>query len=134
MGVDVGSNDESNNIEEGYPGVLGEELLSEGQAQGRGNPADLHDRHEASPNGSANLVDGPRTGDNSHGGQVDAVLDGGNLGKREYIRQSSGHVIAATTTYNQIANEDLENLGLETCATVKEFLQDANENVAEGGR
>jgi hypothetical protein len=28
----------------------------------------------------------------------------------------SGQVIAATTTYNQIANEDLENLGLQTCA------------------
>jgi hypothetical protein len=26
-------------------------------------------------------VDGARTGDNSHGGQVDAVLDGGDLGK-----------------------------------------------------
>lgn len=82
MGVDVGSNEESNNVEEGHPGVLGEELLGEGQAQGRSDPADLHDGHEASLNGSANLVDVTRTGDNSHGGQVDAVLDGGDLGKR----------------------------------------------------
>ena len=80
MGVDIGSNEESNNVEEGHPGVLREELLSEGQTQGRGDPADLHDGHEASLDGSANLVDGARTGDNSHGGQVDAVLDGGDLG------------------------------------------------------
>lgn len=82
VGVDVGSNEESDNVEEGHPGVLGEELLSEGQAQGRGDPADLHDGHESSLNGRANLVDGARTGDNSHRGQVDAVLDGGDLGKR----------------------------------------------------
>ena len=82
MGVDVGSNEESNNVEEGHPGVLREELLSEGQAQGRGDPADLHNGHEASLNGSANLVDGARTGDNGHGGEVDAVLNGGDLGKR----------------------------------------------------
>jgi hypothetical protein len=44
----------------------------------------------------------------------------------------SGQVIAATTTYNQIANEDLENLGLQTCAAGEDLLQDANEDVAEG--
>lgn len=88
MGVDVGSNEESNDVEEGHPGVLGEELLSEGQAQGRGDPADLHDGHESSLNGGANLVDGARTGNNSHGGQVDAVLDGGDLEKRGYISKA----------------------------------------------
>ena len=81
MGVNIGSNEETNDVEEGHPGVLGEELLGEGQAQGRGDPADLHDGHESSLNGRANLVDGARTGNNSHGRQVDAVLDGGDLGK-----------------------------------------------------
>lgn len=42
-------------------------------------------------------------------------------------------MIAATTTYDQIANEDLENLGLETCAAGEDLLQDANKEVAEGG-
>jgi hypothetical protein len=43
-----------------------------------------------------------------------------------------GQVIAATITYNQIANEDLENLGLQTRTTGEDLLQDANEDVAEG--
>jgi hypothetical protein len=34
--------------------------------------------------------------------------------------------------HNQIANEDLENLGLQTCAAGEDLLQDANEDVAEG--
>lgn len=41
--------------------------------------------------------------------------------------------MSATTTYDQIANEDLKNLGLETCAAGEDLLQDANEDVAEGG-
>lgn len=41
--------------------------------------------------------------------------------------------MSATTTYNQIASEDLKNLGLETCAAGEDLLQDANEDVAEGG-
>lgn len=41
--------------------------------------------------------------------------------------------MSATTTYNQIANEYLKNLGLETCAAGEDLLQDANEEVAEGG-
>ena len=45
----------------------------------------------------------------------------------------AGQVMSATTTYNQIANENLKNLGLETCAAGEDLLQDANEDVAEGG-
>lgn len=30
--------------------------------------------------------------------------------------------MSATTTYNQIANEDLKNLGLETCAAGEDLL------------
>lgn len=35
-------------------------------------------------------------------------------------------------TYNQIANQDLQNLGFQTRATGKDLLQDSNENVAHG--
>lgn len=38
----------------------------------------------------------------------------------------------AATTYNQIANENLQDLGLETCAAGENLLQDPDENVAEG--
>ena len=44
VGVDVCTNYKGNDVEEGYPGLLGQELLGEGKSQRRGAPADLHDR------------------------------------------------------------------------------------------
>lgn len=34
-------------------------------------------------------------------------------------------------TYNQVADQDLEDLSLETCAASEELLQDVDEDVAE---
>ena len=79
VGVDIGADDEADDVEEGHPGVLGKELLRKGKGQRRGDPADLHDGHEPSTHGSANLVDSARPGNNAHGGEVDGVLDRGNL-------------------------------------------------------
>lgn len=89
MGIDIGSNEESNDVEEGHPHVFRQELLSKGEGQGRGNPADLHDRHEPSLDGRTDLVDVARTGDYGHRGQVDAVLDGGDL-KRQLLATRKG--------------------------------------------
>lgn len=79
FGVDVGANEESDEVKERDPGLLGEELLREGEAEGRRYPAHLHDWHEAGPPRGVDLVDVPGPGDNGHGNEVDAVLDGRNL-------------------------------------------------------
>lgn len=79
VGVDVGADEETDDVEERHPGVLGEELLGEGQGQRGGNPANLHDGHEAGLDGGADLVEGARAGDDGHRRKVDAVLDGGDL-------------------------------------------------------
>lgn len=76
VGVDVGTNDEGNDVEEGHPCLLRQELLGKGQGQRRGAPADLHNRQQASANSSTDLVEGAGTGDDGHSGEIDGVLDG----------------------------------------------------------
>ena len=66
MRINVGTNYERDDIEEGDPSVLGQELLGKRQSQWRRNPADFHDRHEAGPDGSSDLVEGPRASNDSH--------------------------------------------------------------------
>lgn len=78
-GVDVGTNDERDQVEEGDPELVREELLSKGQADGGSEPGDTHDSPEADLDGGANLVECSSAGNESHGDQVDAVLDGCNL-------------------------------------------------------
>lgn len=82
MGVDIEPNNEADDVKEWHPGMLREELLGKGKRQRRGNPADLHDGHEAGPDGSADLVEGTRARDHCHGRQVDHVLNGGDLSCR----------------------------------------------------
>ena len=131
MGVDVGSDDETDDVEERHPRVLGEELLRKGKGQRRRDPADLHDGHEAGAHGSANLVDSARSGNNTHGGEVDSVLDRGDLHRWLAIRQSTGRGRGRGWPYDQVANEDLQDLGLETRPAGKEFLQNGHEEVAQ---
>jgi hypothetical protein len=54
-------------VEEGYPGLLREELLGKGEGQGRSAPADLHDGKQTGTNGSADLVESAGACDDSHG-------------------------------------------------------------------
>lgn len=79
VGVDIGTDNKANQVEEGHPGVLGKKLLRKCKGQRRGDPANLHDGHETSAHSSANLVDVTRTGDVTHRREVDDVLDGSNL-------------------------------------------------------
>ena len=79
MRIDVGANNKRNDIEERHPSLLGQELLRKSQSQWRGDPADLHDGHEASSDGGTNLMERSSAGNESHGRQVDHVLDGCNL-------------------------------------------------------
>ena len=79
VSVDVSANAKGDNIEEGYPCLLWQELLSEGQSNGRGDPGNLHDRHEAGTHRGADLMPGTSTSDDCHGGEVHSVLDGRNL-------------------------------------------------------
>lgn len=81
-GVDVGTNDEGDDVEEGDPELVGKELLRKGKADGRGDPRNAHHLPEANLDGSANLVVGTGTGDEGHGDQVNAVLDRSDLSWR----------------------------------------------------
>ena len=137
VGVDIGPNHKAHDVEERHPGVLGKELLRKGKGQRRSDPANLHDGHEASAHGSADLVDGARPGDNGHGGEVDGVLDGGDLNGLHISiccnppgsnrKQKQG----IWSAYEKVANEDLQDLGLQTRAAGKDLLQDADEEMAQ---
>ena len=76
LAVDVGRNNEGDDIEEVHPQLSREEVPSESEADGRGDPADLHDRPEAGLDSSASLVVGSSAGDNGHDREVNDVLDG----------------------------------------------------------
>lgn len=77
--VDVGADNECDEVEEGNPEVVGEELLRESKADGRGNPANLHDLPESHTNSGLDLVKGLRASNQGHGNEVNAVLDRRNL-------------------------------------------------------
>lgn len=81
-GIDIGTDEKGNDVEKGDPGVLGKELLCEGEREWGSDPADLHDGHETCLPGCMDLMDRLRAGDNGHRDQVHTVLDGGNLGSR----------------------------------------------------
>ena len=81
MGIDVRSNDKRHNVEKRYPGLFREEHLRECQRKGGCDPTDAHYGHEAGADGGANLVPGTRTRDDRHRGQVDCVLDRGDLNR-----------------------------------------------------
>lgn len=78
--VDICSDEEGDDVEEWDPGVLGKELLCECKSKWGCDPADFHDRPESSLPGCMNLMDGLRTGNDSHRDQINTVLDRGNLG------------------------------------------------------
>ena len=73
--IDPGADDKGNNIEERHPSVFWQELLGECQRQRRDDPANFHDRHEAGSDGRSDLMEGPRTSNDSHRGEIDCVLD-----------------------------------------------------------
>ena len=75
MSVDISPNAERQNVEEWHPSLLWEELLGKCQRQWRGDPADAHDRPEASADGGPDLMPGAGTGNDSHRREVYGVLD-----------------------------------------------------------
>lgn len=76
VGVDVGSNDETDDVEERHPGLLGQESLRERQSDRRSDPRDLHDRHETGAHSGADLVERTRSSDDGHAEEVYSVLNG----------------------------------------------------------
>lgn len=66
LGVDVGADEETDDVEEGNPGLLGQELLREGERDGGGHPGYLHDGHEAGLPGRVDRVDVARAVDDGH--------------------------------------------------------------------
>lgn len=91
--------------------MLGKEVLGKSQRNGRCDPADFHDGHETGAHSGADLMESAGAGNDGHGDQIYRVLNRSN---------------------NQIANQDLQNLGFQTRATGKDLLQNSNENVAHG--
>lgn len=132
MCIDVCANDESNDVEEWYPGLLRQELLSKCKRDGRGGPRNLHDGKETGANGGADLVEGASTSDNGHGGQVDGVLNGCNLDMTALARRLGKTVAGQCSTYHQVADKNLENLGLQAGSASEQALQDIDEDVAQG--
>ena len=65
--IDVCTDDKGNDVEEGYPGLLRQELLGKGESQRRSAPADLHDGEQTGANGSADLVESAGACDDGHG-------------------------------------------------------------------
>jgi hypothetical protein len=108
--VDVGADDEANDVEEGDPELVREELLGKGQADGRGDPRNAHHLPEANLDSGADLVVCAGASNQGHGDQVDAVLDGSN---------------------NQVADDDLHDLGAQAGAALEEELQQPDEEVAQ---
>jgi len=56
VSVDIGPDDEPDEVKERYPSVFGEEILRKGQSKWRGDPADFHHWHETNSNGRADLM------------------------------------------------------------------------------
>lgn len=79
VGVDIGTDHETNNVEEGHPGLLRQELLGNGQRNGRSDPADLHDRHETGTDSCAHLMEGASASNDGHCNKVNGILDGCHL-------------------------------------------------------
>lgn len=104
--------------------MLREEFLGECQGQRGGDPADLHDGQEAGLHGGLNLVECSRTGYDCHRGEVDGILDWGDLlinNKRElYIVSRSSFESekdwVLICTYDQVADEDLQDLSFQAGA------------------
>ena len=78
-GVDIGSDDERDDVKEGNPCMLGKELLRKGEGERGSDPADLHDGHETSFPGCMNLMNGLCASDDGHRDEVHTVLDGSDL-------------------------------------------------------
>jgi hypothetical protein len=126
--VDVCADNEADNVEEWDPGDLWEELLGKRQRDGGNDPADLHDGPETSLDSSADLVEGTGACNERHGDEVDAVLDGGDL----YWLALGASFHNWNRTDNQIAEHDLQDLGLQACAPLEDLLEEADKDVAKG--
>lgn len=127
MGVDIGADEEPDDVEERHPGVLRQELLRKGQRKRRSHPADLHDGHETSADCRADLVEGACASDDSHRRQIDGVLDGRDLVPLASFLQAPIPV----KTYNQIADQDLQDLSLQAGPASEDLLENADEEMAE---
>lgn len=88
MCIDISPDEEGDNVEERHPSVFGKEFLGKGQRDGRGDPADFHDGHEASADGGADLVEGAGAGDDGHRGEIDGVLNGRDLRPKRLALQA----------------------------------------------
>jgi hypothetical protein len=122
--VDIGTNHKSNDVEEGDPGLLREELLSKCKRNWRGDPADLHDWHEASLPSCVDLVESTCTGNDGHRDQVHGVLDWCNLIGLVYCVRA-----CIRQAYQQVADKNLKDLGLQACSTGEDLLENADENM-----
>lgn len=128
--VDVSSDKERDKVKEWHPRLLGQEVLGKSKREWRSHPADFHDGQETGADGRADLMESAGACDDGHGGQVDSVLDRRDLG--DTVSWNGFEPKERIATYNQVADDDLEDLGLQTCPSCEQLLQGADEDVADG--
>ena len=66
MRIDIGADDEGNDVEERNPSLLRQELLRKCQGQWGSNPGNFHNWHETSSNSRADLVESLGTSNDCH--------------------------------------------------------------------
>lgn len=75
MGIDVGADNEADNVKEWHPCLFWEELLRECERKRRDDPADFHHAEETSLDRSLDLVESARTSNEGHRRQINDVLN-----------------------------------------------------------
>lgn len=108
--VDVGTDNEGDQVEEWHPRMRRQELLGEQQRKWTSAPRHLHNWHEPNLDGRADLVECPCAGDDRHAREVHGVLD-----RRD----------------QQITYDDLRNFRRSGGATGKKFLEQGHEYMPE---
>lgn len=110
--------------------MRGKKFLRKDERNGAGAPRHLHDGHEPRLDCGADLVEGARAGDDGHAREVDDVLDGRDLGTK--LERLISYISRSGETHNQVADDDLEDLGLGARAPGERLLEKGDEDVAEG--
>lgn len=108
--VDVGTDNEGDQVEEWHPRMRRQKLLGEQQREWTSAPRHLHNWHEPNLDSRADLVECPCAGNDCHAREVHGVLD-----RRD----------------KQITYDDLRNFGRSGGTTSEKFLEQGDKDMPE---